>query len=148
MKDKDKRKDNETGSEAQNGSNGLHFHFSTNIAHTNTFNQISSFCQNLDGVYKRFGNIIKLSSRLLLKIQERKQVGNKSKRYLSLYTTEGNKLVFLKYISGLLEVEGKDNTYKFDCLIEGKRIYYLLELTPTTAKITRFLPLYTNRGKK
>jgi hypothetical protein len=164
MEEKNKKeRDEKTGSKAPNdgGGRGLYFlshrrtswnirqgteHIPTSF-YTNTFNQAFVFCQGLDGVYERRGNEIKLSSRLLLKIQERNQIG-KSRKYLSLYTRERGKLVFLKFISGLLEVKGKNNTYRFDCLVGKKKIHYLLELTPTTAKITRFLPSCTNRGKK
>jgi hypothetical protein len=168
MKDKRERKKVEkTGSEAQrNGTDGLHFlqnfraskdirqgtkSYNTSF-YTNTFKKIPLFCQDFTGVYRRFRNTIKLSSSLILKIQERKHVtGNKSKMYLNLYKKVGNKLIFKDYISGLKEVKGIENLYRFDYWLEGRKVYYLMALTDTTAKITKipdFLPLYTNRGKK
>jgi hypothetical protein len=164
-KNKNKRKDENTGSEAHNGPGGLHFlqDFRTsrdirqgNIQtsfYTNTFNQIPSFCQgfnfNLSGVYRRIGNTIKLSSSLILKIQERKhETRNKPKEYLSLYTTKNRKLQHVCYISSLFKVEGKENTYWFDYWFEGEKVYYTLRLTDTTAIINDFLPLPTIRGKK
>jgi hypothetical protein len=161
--EKNKRKAEKTGSEAHYQPFGLHFHRQTpqdiqqetkdipTSFYTNTFNQIPSFCQDLgfrfDGVYKRVGNTIKLSSRLVLKIQERKhETKNKPKEYLNLYTIEQGKQKYLCYISSLFKIE--DNLYKFDYWFEGRKIYYILELTDTTAKIKHsFLPLYTNRGK-
>ena len=157
-----KRKVEKTGSEAHYHYQpfGLHFlqafRTSKDIrqgtkSYNNTFKKIPSFCQDFTGVYRRFRNTIKLSSNLLLKIQERKHItGNKSKMYLNLYRKVGNKLVFQDYISGLKEVKGK-NLYKFDYWLKGRKVYYLIALTDTTAKITKitdFLPLYTNRGKK
>jgi hypothetical protein len=165
-KNKNKGKAEKTGSEALNGTNRLHFlqnfraskdirqgtkSYNTSF-YTNTFNKIPSFCQDFTGVYRRFRNTIKLSSSLILKIQERKHVtGNKSKMYLNLYKKVGNKLIFQDYISGLKEVKGIENLYRFDYWLKGRKVYYLMALTDTTAKITKipdFLPLYTNRGKK
>jgi hypothetical protein len=156
MKDKRERKKVEkTGSEALNGTNGLHFlkdfrasqdirqgtkSYNTSF-YTNTFNKIPSFCQDFtgfrfDGVYKRVGNTIKLSSGLVLKIQERKhETKNKPKEYLNLYTIKNGKLHYTCYISSLFKIEGKENTYWFDYWFEGKKVYYILELTDTTAKI-------------
>jgi hypothetical protein len=159
-----KRKAEKTGSEAHYQPFGLHFqqhNMKGNIqqgteniptSYTNTFKKIPLFCQDFTGVYRRFRNTIKLSSNLLLKIQERKHVtGNKSKMYLNLYKKVGNKLTFQDYISGLKEVKGTENLYRFDYWFEGRKVYYLMALTNTTAKITKipdFLPSYTNRGKK
>jgi hypothetical protein len=145
-KNKNKRKAEKTGSEAlKNGNEGLHFHKqylregtkTYNNFYTNTFNKIPSFCQDrFDGVYKRVGNTIKLSSRLVLKIQERKhETKNKPKEYLSLYTIRQGKQKYLCYISSLFKIEGKENTYWFDYWFEGKKVYYTLKLTDTTAII-------------
>jgi hypothetical protein len=154
MENKNKKKDEKTGSEAQNnGSNGLHFsrqtpqdikqeieHIQTSF-YTNTFNQIPSFCQGskgfrLDGVYKRVGNNIILSSEWRLKIQERKhETRNKPKEYLNLYKVKDGKWVFVDYISSLFRLKEKENAYWFDYWFEGKKVYYIMELTDTTAKI-------------
>jgi len=98
------------------------------------------FCQDFrfDGVYKRVGNTIKLSSRLVLKIQERKhETKNKPKEYLSLYTIKNGKQKHLHYISSLFRID--ENTYWFDYWFEGKKIYYTLKLTDTTAIIKHSL---------
>ena len=158
MKDKDKRKDNETGSEAHYQPFRLHFLQGNKQAHfhTNTFNQISSFFQDFkgrfDGVYKRFGNNIKLSSTLVLKIQKRKHgTRNKPEEYLSLYIIRNGRPQYVCYISSLFKI--KENIYWFDYEFEGRKIYYIMELLPNLVKIkgsesNHFLPLYTNRGKK
>jgi hypothetical protein len=148
-----KRRVEKTGSEAHYKPFGLHFlnkpsqdikqetEKITPSFYTNTFNKIPSFCQDFtgfrfDGVYKRVGNTIKLSSGLVLKIQERKhETKNKPKEYLSLYTVRNGKPKYLHYISSLFKIEGKENTYWFDYWFEGKKVYYILELTDTTAKI-------------
>jgi hypothetical protein len=165
-KNKNKGKAEKTGSEALKGTNGLHFlrqplGYTENIrprkiipSFTNTFNQTYRVCQGFrfDGVYRRVGNTIKLSSGLVLKIQERKhETKNKPKEYLNLYTIKNGKQKYLHYISSLFKIEGTENLYRFDYWFEGRKVYYLMALTDTTAKITKipdFLPLYTNRGKK
>jgi hypothetical protein len=149
-KNKNKGKAEKTGSEAHYKPFGLHFlrqplGYTENIrpekitlSFTNTFNQTYRVCQGFrfDGVYKRVGNNIKLSSNLILKIQERKQViGRKPIEYLSLYTIRQGKQKYLCYISSLFKIEGKENTYWFDYWFEGKKVYYIMELTDTTAKI-------------
>jgi hypothetical protein len=160
-KNKNKGKAEKTGSEALKGTNGLHFlrqplGYTENIrprkiipSFTNTFNQTYRVCQGFrfDGVYRRVGNTIKLSSGLVLKIQERKyETKNKPKEYLNLYTIKNGKLQYTCYISSLFRIE--ENTYWFDYWFEGKKVYYTLKLTDTTAIIKHsFLPLYTNRGK-
>jgi hypothetical protein len=150
MENKNKKKrDEKTGSEAHYYQPfGLHFQTQAprdiqqrtediqNSFYTNTFNQIPSFCQEFrfDGVYKRVGNNIKLSSKLVLKIQERKhETKNKPKEYLNLYTIKNGKLQYTCYISSLFKI--KENTYWFDYRVDGKKVYYIMELTPTTAKI-------------
>jgi hypothetical protein len=142
-KNKNKGKAEKTGSEALKGTNGLHFHKqylregtkTYNNFYTNTFNKIPSFCQDrFDGVYKRVGNTIKLSSRWVLKIQERKhETKNKPREYLNLYTIKNGKLQYTCYISSLFRIE--ENTYWFDYKFNGEKIYYILELKDTTAKI-------------
>jgi hypothetical protein len=158
-KNKNKGKAEKTGSEALNVTNGLHFlnKPSQDIkqetekitpSFTNTFNQTYRVCQGFrfDGVYRRFKNTIKLSSNLILKIQERKYETNKPKEYLNLYTVRNGKPKYLHYISSLFKIG--ENRYLFDYWFEGKKVYYIMELTDTTAIIKRsFLPLYTNRGK-
>jgi hypothetical protein len=151
MKEKrEKRKDEKTGSEAHYQPFGLHFQTQAprdiqqrtediqNSFYTNTFNQIPSFCQEFrfDGVYKRVGNNIILSSEWRLKIQERKhETRNKPKEYLNLYKIRNGKWVFVDYISSLFKIEGKENTYWFDYRVDGKKVYYIMKLTDTTAKI-------------
>jgi len=151
-KNKNKGKAEKTGSEALKGTNGLHFlrqplGYTRDIRpkeitpsfYTNTFNKIPSFCQDFtgfrfDGVYKRVGNTIKLSSRWVLKIQERKyETKNKPREYLNLYTIKNGKLQYTCYISSLFRIE--ENTYWFDYKFNGEKIYYILELKDTTAKI-------------
>jgi hypothetical protein len=158
-KNKNKGKVEKTGSEAHYKPFGLHFQklgYTRDIrpekitpSFTNTFNQTYRVCQGFrfDGVYRRFKNTIKLSSGLVLKIQERKhETKNKPKEYLSLYTIRGEKQKHVCYISSLFKIG--ENRYLFDYWFEGKKVYYIMELTDTTAIIKRsFLPLYTNRGK-
>jgi hypothetical protein len=156
--EKNKRKVEKTGSEAHRGTNGLHFQqqsmkgniktqetksYNTSF-YTNTFNQRYKTCQDFsfrfDGVYKRVGNTIKLSSTLLIKIQERKnETKNKPREYLNLYTIKNGKQKYLHYISSLFKIEGEENTYWFDYWFEGKKVYYILKLTDTTAIIKHSL---------